>query len=745
MATARSNPKAVKSVQLSRGKASSLRTDGTAEVSKPDYSPIPVLTKDQIAKITDGEVGSQNLNISERDIVELDAYAGKLYDSLTTPFMEDTILDIKNMNVDKLLNKVKGTLHIDNAPKTIKAIRVLSAQNRPDDALFLWNVLKKDSKKCTLFAWTAYISVLANHGRSALAKSAVKEMVLSGIKPDAHIYGTIVHGLVKEKKLNEAFATSREMMKAGLRPNNVVFSSLIYGCIQSRELARANETFDLMRNYIEEPDAITLALMIKVSELQHHTERAIQLFNSMEVHDQTPTVGCYHAIMHACARSWQYDVQAFDFYQKMQAAGLAPTLQTFHILLEACTQHGDFVKANEVLIELQEKGLEPTVKTYTLLLKVLATASRDGLALPEHPAGGRRFTKEEYKMWKLGPPMAKNRDRLSYVRDLRTREIDDGLPAEGVEEAEAEEEERRALEEASRPLTAEERAALSPSKMIERAFDRKQEGLEGLQQSIHGLIAKDENEKEMLHGRSRGLTENEMNAIIAKESSSSSSSSSSSNAEKEENEPLSAQLRQAVESIVLDRYSIHKTIQQSSLTSSLPSSSSSPTTRTTASLASGPMAMVTAAAGLQDSQAASLASLSALEKTSRSAIETLYGERGGDRSAIDYHSALWKECVEDVLKNDHQLRGSLEGTVRQKMGLTALMGVNLIEQKEKADKAFEEEIAFLRNCYEGDAMHGERLTRLRMAKEMKEEVLKEYSLLTPFEPNMVYRRVCNCI
>ena len=182
---------------------------------------------------------------------------------------------------------------------------------------------------------------------------------MSGIKPDNHIYGTIVNGLVKENKLDEAFSVSREMMQSGLRPNNVVFSSLIYGCIHTRQLMRANETFDLMRNYIEEPDAITLALMMKVSELQHNTERAIHLFNSLEVHDQTPTLGCFHAVMHACARSWRYDVQAFDFYKKLQAAGLAPTLQTFHILLEACSQHGDFVKANDVLLDLQEKS--PTI------------------------------------------------------------------------------------------------------------------------------------------------------------------------------------------------------------------------------------------------------------------------------------------------------------------------------------------------------------------------------------------------
>ena len=169
--------------------------------------------------------------------------------------------------MDKLLNKVKDTLHVDNVPATIKAMRVLSAQDRVEDALFLWKVLQQNPKQCTLFAWTAYLTVLSSHGQSELARDSIKEMVLSGVQPDSYVYGTVVNGLVREHKLEEAYALSRSMLQAGLRPNNVVISSLLCGCIASRQLRRADETFDLLRNYVEEPDAITLSLMIKVSDV----------------------------------------------------------------------------------------------------------------------------------------------------------------------------------------------------------------------------------------------------------------------------------------------------------------------------------------------------------------------------------------------------------------------------------------------------------------------------------------------
>lgn len=395
--------------------------------SKPDFSPIPVLTKKEIAKITTTEVGSENLNMTERDIVEIDSVAKQLYDLLNSPFLEETLLDLKDMNVDKTFNKIKDTLHVDNLPKAIKAIRVLSAQNRLDDALLLWNIIKQDPKQCTLFAWAAYLNTLCTHGRTRLAQKEVKEMILQGITPNQHIYGMIVHGLVREGHLDEAYTVTREMTENGVRPNNVIFSCLINGCIKSHQLLRASETFDLMRNYVEEADSISTALMIKVSEMAKNTEKAIQFFNSIELHNQPMTQGCYHAIMHACAVSWRYDVKAFDYFEKMVNAGLKPTLASYHILLEACTKHGDFVRVNDVFRQIHDSGLEPTAVTYSYALRALAEGCGRDLAMPEHPAGDRRLTRKEYERILRGYEKPEERDRYSYIRDLRKKDMDDGL------------------------------------------------------------------------------------------------------------------------------------------------------------------------------------------------------------------------------------------------------------------------------------------------------------------------------
>lgn len=63
-----------------------------------------------------------------------------------------------------------------------------------------------------------------------------------------------------------------------------------------------------------------------MAELEHNTEKAIHLFDSLEVHQQPITQGCYHAVMSACAHSWRYDVMTRDYFKQMVNAGFRPTL-----------------------------------------------------------------------------------------------------------------------------------------------------------------------------------------------------------------------------------------------------------------------------------------------------------------------------------------------------------------------------------------------------------------------------------
>ena len=79
--------------------------------------------------------------------------------------------------------------------------------------------------------------------------------------------------------------------------------------------------------------------------------------------------------------------------------------------------------------------------------------------------------------------------------------------------------------------------------------------------------------------------------------------------------------------------------------------------------------------------------------------------------------------------------------VNVKMGMTALAGSQLIENKLKADEEFQKEVGFLMDCFHQDPQKANTLTKLRLAKEIKEEVLNQYALLREVEPNEIFRPV----
>lgn len=603
-------------------KKGSVVVKGRGKDRIPDYSPLPAMTKSDIAKLTSTEVGSMNVNVSESDIVSIDALSHQLYDMLNEPMSDDVYLTLREMNVNPLLHKVKDTLQVDDLPAAVKAMRVLSAQDRLDDVLSIWEVIRKNPEQCTRFAWTAYLTALATHGQTLKAREEMKQMVMSGLKPDLHVYGTIMNGLVKEGSLDTAYGLSRQMTEAGIRPNNVVVASLIYGCIAKRQLSRADETFDLMRNYIEEADSITTSLMIKVAELQHNTEKAIHLFDSLEVHQQPVTQGCYHAVMSACAKSWRYEVMTHDYFHQMVNAGYQPTRVSYHLLLQACATSGDFCEVDRVLRAMQEDGLEPTASTLSLVLKSLGTASLHHLALPEHPAGNRRYTREEYTRYLQGYEMKTERDRLSYVRDMRKKEIDDGLESERLRERILPEKEEKLKFDLDDFFDVSKRSVVEGELARKSALigsEREQSAIMGSEREQSALTR---NEKGITTTNEKGITQHtpSITSGLSKETIEAEIARMEGR-ELPAKKPTAASLASSVEKIVMDKYLMNEGEDDGGKDG---------------------------AYGHKDA----VSDLTKLESLGRQEIMEVYKRLGGDEKNVDYGSALWRKSVEEVMKKE---------------------------------------------------------------------------------------------
>ncbi len=248
------------------------------------------------------------------------------------------------------------------------------------------------------------------------------------LKPDASTYNSIINALSKrickqysphnphfdiyhETDVLSSHLTS--MTNAHFTPQLSTYTDLL--------LANSKLPGDTGRNAIASlwqqmtksnlvPDQICYTVMLTAQAKNDNIEGAVQLFNNMrEVHDITPDLYCFTAVLSGLARckhKTSRDVEDFFnrtikqyclipniisinilldsfardpsrpltstldfFYTKLKAYAVMPNVVTCGSVLDACARHGNREEGRKILDYMTEKGIAANVVTYNNFLK----------------------------------------------------------------------------------------------------------------------------------------------------------------------------------------------------------------------------------------------------------------------------------------------------------------------------------------------------------------------------------------
>jgi pentatricopeptide repeat protein len=83
--------------------------------------------------------------------------------------------------------------------------------------------------------------------------------------------------------------------------------------------------------------------------------------------DYFPTKEDFIYFISICSHA-QMPQEAQKLFDQMTSSGFEPTVATYSSLLQGFAEVGDFVKVNDILVEMRKDGLEPNAITYTGLL-----------------------------------------------------------------------------------------------------------------------------------------------------------------------------------------------------------------------------------------------------------------------------------------------------------------------------------------------------------------------------------------
>jgi pentatricopeptide repeat protein len=114
--------------------------------------------------------------------------------------------------------------------------------------------------------------------------------------------------------------------------------------------------------------------MIRVCAATHDSEKALRLFNDLELDGFIEHSKPYNSIIMACASTYRFAPKAIEYWHLMHAKNILPDQVTYVAVLKACAQLGDTQTAYDALQELKLKGLKVNEHIFNQLIRVYAGA-----------------------------------------------------------------------------------------------------------------------------------------------------------------------------------------------------------------------------------------------------------------------------------------------------------------------------------------------------------------------------------
>lgn len=195
-------------------------------------------------------------------------------------------------------------------------------------------------------------------------------------KPDEVSYNTIIKGCAKTKQLDTAFKIFNNMIENGVKPNDVTYNSLINACVRCDKI---EEAWDLLAQMEESgviPDNFTYSTLIKADYSQndyrpnqksYNLDRIFKLLDKIKERNQKPDEIVYNCLIDACIKHRDIN-RAVAVFNEMQLANIIPSSVTYGILIKAYGQSNQLENAFNAFLKMKDLNLQPNDVTYGCLL-----------------------------------------------------------------------------------------------------------------------------------------------------------------------------------------------------------------------------------------------------------------------------------------------------------------------------------------------------------------------------------------
>lgn len=228
------------------------------------------------------------------------------------------------------------------------------------------------------YTYGTLINGLCKIGKINEAKELLKEMEMEmkDCSPSVVTYTCLIHGLCQLNNLDEAMAFLQEMEAKKIIPNVYTYSSLINGLCKNGRSSEAMELLEVMVGKRHKPNMVTYSTLLHGLCKEKKLRDALEIFDRMKLQDLKPDAGLYWKIVQVFCDAQKFQ-KAANFLDEMVFEGIPIKRVTWslHVKIHNTVVRGlcsvnDSNRAFHLYHSMRTKGISVEAETFESLVTV---------------------------------------------------------------------------------------------------------------------------------------------------------------------------------------------------------------------------------------------------------------------------------------------------------------------------------------------------------------------------------------
>lgn len=234
----------------------------------------------------------------------------------------------------------------------------------------------------SVLCFNTLLNALAEDGRAAEARGVFDGMLAAGVAPNASSFNILVKLYAwRTADFPLAYDEIHGMRRHGVLPDVGTFSTLVTGLCRAERLDEAWGVLDWMLQEGCRPMVHTYTPIVQGYCRQARIEEATNLIHFMEAAGCPPNAVTYNVLIRALCDQARFD-EVKQVLAEIETKGHKPSIVTYNIYMDALSKKGMAKEALEQFQVMQGKGLHPTAFTLSIILNCLCSNSKFSQAIP---------------------------------------------------------------------------------------------------------------------------------------------------------------------------------------------------------------------------------------------------------------------------------------------------------------------------------------------------------------------------